>query len=323
MSPAPEAHRSAALDTRGSAIHPPPELRVDHRRVKTAEIGGMTVSGAAGTLVRRRWTAANLGPTARRASTETPSRRFRMPAGGSGGASPPARRILYTIARRAFRRKVGPSDVKPFLTSSKLRRRNTASISIAALASLPPAPFCFASSSIRPAPPGQRTKSFPVGTSFAPVVFLWSSIPDDGLLGAARAGGTTARPPRHWVRRMLAADTTTAMFISPNSGWGCALAETKPDPMAFPDFDGALAAFRKRRVFSWAASSAGIAACSICSPRTTYLNEKLARLCGFPVSSDPASPPLAAAPSAEDSEQGSILLLTSHKTTASPILRGK
>src|SRR6185437_9063837 len=66
------------LDTRGSAIHPTLELRVDNRRVKTFAIGGFTVGEAAfagtpGPPVMDRLEIS--GPYSAKGVGETPSRR--------------------------------------------------------------------------------------------------------------------------------------------------------------------------------------------------------------------------------------------------------
>ena len=103
------------LDTRGSAIHPTLELRVDSRRVKIFEIAGISVGEAAfaghpGPPTMDRLEIS--GPYNAKGVGETPSRRRifvcrpASPEDESGCAS----RILSAIARRAFRRDVTPPN---------------------------------------------------------------------------------------------------------------------------------------------------------------------------------------------------------------------
>jgi hypothetical protein len=83
-----------------------------------------------------------------------------------------------------------------------------------------------------------------------------------------------------------------------------ALAEIKPDSQAYPDFDGALAAGfeQETRLFVRSVIRENRSVLDLIGADYTYLNERLARTYGIP---------------------GSILMLTSHTTTTSPILRGK
>jgi len=116
------------LDTRGSAIHPRLELRVDTRRVKLFEIGGFTVGEAAfagtpGPPIMDRLEIS--GPYKAKGVGDTPSRRriFVCKPAGTDAEAPCASKILTTIAARAFRRDVSSADVKPFLAQFEAARR--------------------------------------------------------------------------------------------------------------------------------------------------------------------------------------------------------
>jgi hypothetical protein len=157
--------------------------------------------------------------------------------------------LFHHRVRRAFRREVGPSDVKPFLAQfESARRKHSFDASIAAaLASLLLAPdFLFRLEFDPPgAAPGsaQRVSQSELASRLS--FFLSASIPDDELLGAAQSGKLRRKATLDaQVRRMLAAPAAAAMFDNFAGQWlGLrALAEAKPDQMAFPDFDGALAA---------------------------------------------------------------------------------
>jgi mono/diheme cytochrome c family protein len=328
------------LDTRGSAIHPTLEVRVDNRRVKTFEIAGMTVGEAAfaGTPGPPAMDRLEIsGPYHAKGVDETPSRRrlFVCRPAAPAEEAACAGRILSTIARRAFRREVGPSDVEPFLTQFEVaRRKHNFDASIAtALASLLLAPdFLFRLEFDPPgAAPGSAQKVSQSELASRLSFFLWNSIPDDELLGAAQSGKLRRKATLDaQVRRMLAVPAAAAMFDNFAGQWlGLrGLAEAKPDPMAYPDFDGALvAAFEEEtRLFVGSILRENRSVLDLLAADYTYLNEKLARQYGIPGVIGPGFRRVSLVSIPERGGllgQGSILLLTSHKTTTSPILRGK
>jgi len=99
------------LDTRGSAIHPTIEFRLDNRRVKLFEIGGISVGEAAfagqpgpPTLDRMEIS----GPYNSTGAGETASRQriFVCRPTRTADETACASRILSTVVRRAFRRDV-------------------------------------------------------------------------------------------------------------------------------------------------------------------------------------------------------------------------
>jgi hypothetical protein len=328
------------LDTRGSAIHPTLEVRCDNRRVKVFEIGGFTVGEAAfagtpGPPIMDRLEIS--GPYNANGVGEAPSRRrvFVCRPSGTEEEHGCASKILTTIARRAFRRDVTAADVKPFLDQfGAARRKHDFDASIASgIASLLLAPdFLFRLEFDQPgAAPGTAQKVSPWELGSRLSFFLWSSIPDDELLAAARNGrlrhkaGLGAQ-----VRRMLAAPAAATMADNFAQQWlGLrSLADTKPDPQTFPDFDAALAAAfeEETRLFVRSIIRENRRVLDLLMADYTYLNEKLARHYGIPGVIGPGfrRVSLAAAPErAGLLGQGSILLLTSHTTKTSPILRGK
>ena len=328
------------LDTRGSAIHPTLELRVDNHRVKTFEIAGMTVGEAAfaGTPGPPAMDRLEIsGPYNPKGVGETPSRRRIFVCRPAGPDEEPgcASKILSTIARRAFRREVAPADVKPFLAQFETARRKhnfDASIA-AALATCSSRPiFCSASNSIRPAPPRERAQRFPSRNWLrGSRSFCGAAFPTTNCSAQRRAASFADKAALDaQVRRMLAAPAAAPWpTTSPNSGWGCAVwPEAKPDPKAYPDFDGALAAAfeEETRLFMRSIIRENRSVLDLLAADYTYLNEKLARLYGIPGVVGPGfrRVSLAAAPERGGLlGQGSILLLTSHTTKTSPIFRGK
>ncbi|MEO8128553.1 MAG: DUF1587 domain-containing protein, partial [Bryobacteraceae bacterium] len=126
------------LDTRGSAIHPTIEFRVDTHRLKLFEIGGISVGEAAfagqpgpPTLDRIEIS----GPYNPKGVGETPSRRriFVCRPSGQDDESGCAAKILSTITRRAFRRDVSTEELRPFLAAfASARKQHAFDASIAA-----------------------------------------------------------------------------------------------------------------------------------------------------------------------------------------------
>jgi hypothetical protein len=328
------------LDPRGSAIHPTLELRIDNRRVKLFEIAGMTVGEAAfaGTPGPPAMDRLEIsGPFKATGVSETPSRRRIFVCRPAGHEEEPgcASRILSTIARRAFRRDVGPSDVKPFLEQFETaRRKHNFEVSIAAaIAGLLLAPdFLFRLEFDPPgASPGSAQKVSQWELASRLSFFLWSSIPDDELLAAARSGKLRRKSALDaQMRRMLAAPAAATMADNFAGQWlGLrGLSEAKPDPQIFPDFDGALAAAfeEETRLFVRSIIRENRSVLALLAADYTYLDERLARLYGISGVIGPGFRRVSLAGSPERGGllgQGSILLLTSHKTTTSPILRGK
>jgi hypothetical protein len=224
------------------------------------------------------------GPYNAKGVDETPSRRRIFVCRPAAPAEEPAcaSKILYTIARRAFRREVGPSDVKPFLTQFETaRRKHSFDASIAtALASLLLAPDFLFRLEFDPsgAAPGSAQKVSQLELASRLSFFLWSSIPDDELLGAAQGGKLRRKATLDaQVRRMLAAPAATATFDNFAQQWlGLRALAELPDQMAFPIRRCAGCLQKKRRV-AWAAPprNRGV---SICSPRTIRISTRLARL---------------------------------------------
>jgi hypothetical protein len=338
------------LDTRGSAIHPTVEFRVDTRRVKQFEIGGISVGEAAfagqpgpPTLDRIEISGPFIsGPTAiapisSKGATETASQRRIFVCKPAAPSEEPAcaSKIILTIARRAFRRDVTAADIQPFLSSySSTRLKHSYESAIAAaLRDILLAPdFLFRLEFDPPgAVPGtaQKVSDWELASRLS--FFLWSSIPDDELLDAAHSG--KLNDPlvlRREVRRMLADHRSLALADNFTEQWlGLrALGEIKPDHQLYPDFDSGLAADfeEETRLFLHSVIKENRSILDLIGADYTYLNEALARIYGVPGVIGPGFRRVSLAANPERGGllgQGSILMLTSHTTKTSPILRGK
>ncbi len=338
------------LDTRGSAIHPTIEFRMDSRRIKLFDIGGISVGEAAfagqpgpPTLDRIEIS----GPYNAKGVGDTPSRRriFVCKPSQPGEESACAVKILSTVIRRAFRRDITPSDVRPFLatyTSNRAKQSFDASIGAALRDVLLAPDFLFRLEFDPPgAAPGTAQKVTDWELASRLSFFLWSSIPDDDLLDAARAGklknpaglDKPAGLDRE-VRRMLADPRSSTMADNFAAQWlGLrGLNDIKPDPKFYPEFDAGLERDfeRETSLFVRSVIRENRSVLDLIGADYTYLNERLAKVYGVPGVVGPGFRRVALTGSAAANAgrggllgQGTILMLTSHTTKTSPVLRGK
>ena len=161
--------------------------------------------------------------------------------------------------------------------------------------------------------------------------FLWNSIPDDELLDVVRAG--KLREPvvmNRELKRMLADPRASALADNFAGQWlGLrAMAEVKPDPQLYPEFDSGLAAHfeQETRLFLRSVIRENRSVLDVIGADYSYLNERLARIYGIPGVIGPGFRRVTMEARPERGGllgQGSILLLTSHTTKTSPVLRGK
>jgi Protein of unknown function (DUF1592)/Protein of unknown function (DUF1588)/Protein of unknown function (DUF1587)/Protein of unknown function (DUF1585)/Protein of unknown function (DUF1595) len=328
------------LDTRGSAIHATLEFRLDHRRVQLFEIGGLSVGEAAfagqpGPPTMNRFEIS--GPYNPKVVSETASRRRIFVCRPTSPQDEPAcaTRIISTITRRAFRRDISSSDIRPFLAVyTATRRKHSFDVSIAAaIRDVLLAPdflfrLEFDPSGAAPGSP-QKISGWELATRLS--FFLWSSLPDDELLDLARSGKLADKAVLdQQVRRMFADARATAMIDNFTEQWlGLrGLREMKPDRQIYPQFDGALADDfeQETRLFLRSVMRENRSILDLIGADYSYLNERLAQTYGIPGVIGPGFRRLSLAANPERGGllgQGSILLLTSHTTKTSPILRGK
>ncbi len=160
--------------------------------------------------------------------------------------------------------------------------------------------------------------------------FLWSSIPDEALLDAAKRG-TLGDPEglAAQVKRMLADPRASALTQNFGGQWLFTrnLKAVDPDASAFPDFDDNLrAAFqRETELFLENQMRDDRPLGELLTARHTFVNERLARFYGIPnvygahfrraEHQDPNRAGLLG--------QGSVLTVTSYATRTSPVIRGK
>lgn len=267
---------------------------------------------------------------------DTPSRRQILscvPA-DSSGEQPCARKILSTLARRAYRRPVTEEDVQPLLDLYDSGRRHggfEAGIEPALERILASPDFLFR---LEPNPanvaPGTVYRLSDVELASRLSFFLWSSIPDDQLLDLA-ARGKLKEPAtlEQQVTRMLADPRANSLVDNFVSRWLnlFKLRGASPDPDIFRDFDENLREAFQRETMMFVESQlrADRSVVDLLSADYTFVNERLARHYDIPNVygerfrrvdfSDHRRGGLLG--------QGSILTVTSYGNRTSPVLRGK
>ena len=330
------------LDTRGSAIHPTIEFRVDSQRVKLFDIGGISVGEAAfggqpgpPTLDRIEISGPYNVKSASRTRTPSQRRVFVCKPSNRRDESACASKILFAVTRRAFRRDVTAADIKPLMTAwsaARLKHNFDSSIAAALRDVLLSPDFLFRLEFDPPnAKPGTPHKVSDWELASRLSFFLWNSIPDDELLALARCRKLNNPVVLDaQVRRMLADRRAVAMVDNFSTQWlGLGgLAEIKPDAKVYPDFDSGLADDfqQETRLFVRSLFRENRSALDLIEANYTYLNERLARLYEVPGVIGPGFRRVSLVSEPERGGllgQGSILMLTSHTTKTSPVLRGK
>ena len=161
--------------------------------------------------------------------------------------------------------------------------------------------------------------------------FLWSSVPDDRLLGLAEQG--KLRDPevlKTEVRRMLADDRSEALVTNFAAQWLYLrdIEAKQPDEILFPEFDVTLrqALRQETELFLSSIFRENRSVLDLLSANYTFLNERLAQHYGIPGVRGSyfrryTFPP--DSPRGGLLGQGSFLTITSYATRTSPVLRGK
>jgi hypothetical protein len=161
--------------------------------------------------------------------------------------------------------------------------------------------------------------------------FLWSTMPDDDLFEAAQAK-TLATPATlaAQVARMLKSAKAQALVDNFAGQWLYVrkIDEAQPDTMAFPSFDEDLRGAMKtetQKLFSEILFN-GLGADKLLTSDFTFVNDRLAKHYGLPL---PGSSSFQRVSLLGNTQRGGflanagILMVTSHPTRTSPVLRGK
>ncbi len=267
---------------------------------------------------------------------ETPSRSkiFVCQPTGSDDEEICAKRILTSLARRAYRRPATEQEMRTLLTFYDEGRSQggfEAGIGLALRRILVSPAFLFhVENDPANVAPGAAypINDFELASRMS--FFLWSSIPDDELLDVAEQG--QLRDPavlEQQVRRMIADPRSEALVNNFAGQWLYLrnVAAAAPDPELFPDFEENLreALMEETRLFFGSTIREDRSVLDLLNADYTFLNERLARHYGIP---NIYGSHFRRVQLADESRrgllgQGSILMVTSYATRTSPTLRGK
>jgi hypothetical protein len=241
-----------------------------------------------------------------------------------------ARRILTTLARRAYRRPATDADMQLLMARYEAGRKGGSfetGIEQGLRLILANPKFVFRTET---SPAAERARVTDVELASRLSFFLWSSIPDDELLDLAVAR-RLSQPAvlEQQVRRMLKDPKSRALVDNFASQWLLLrnLKGVQPNPTEFPNFDNELRqAFRREtEMFVESIMREDRSVLDLLDADYTFVNDRLARHYGIPnvygshfrrvTIPNPARRGLLG--------QGSILTVTSYPNRTSPVLRGK
>jgi mono/diheme cytochrome c family protein len=268
--------------------------------------------------------------------SDTPSRRRIFVCRPASGAEELAcaKKIISTLARRAYRRPITDNDLETLVGFYQLGRNGAnfemgIEAAIQRILASPEFLFRFEPDPVNVAadtPYKLGDLQLASRLSF----FLWSTIPDDQLLTVASEG--KLKDPavlEQQVRRMLADPKAQTLVTNFADQWLYLrnLKNIQPDFQTFPDFDDNLRQAMKREteLFFGSIISENRSVLDLLTADYTFVNERLARHYGIPniygtdfrrvAISDPSRRGLLG--------QASILTVTSMPNRTSPVQRGK
>jgi Protein of unknown function (DUF1592)/Protein of unknown function (DUF1588)/Protein of unknown function (DUF1587)/Protein of unknown function (DUF1585)/Protein of unknown function (DUF1595)/Planctomycete cytochrome C len=327
------------VDAAGTSVRPRIEFLVDGQKAGISEIRGPAEGEAVmypgGPPILER--AEISGPYNVSSAGNTPSRKriFVCRPVRQVEEAPCASRIISMVARRAYRRNVTAEDINPLLATYKKARLKhdfdqSIGMAIGDVLVSPDFLFRLEKDPIGAAPSSaQPVAAFELASRLA--FFLWSSIPDDELLDAARTG-KLINPDilNRQVKRMLADQRADSLVDNFAEQWlGVrSVADFVPDPKLYPEFDKALAGeFQEElHLFVRNVLRENHSVLDLLNAKYTYVDERLAKLYGIPGVTGPGFRRVDVSDKPERGGllgEGAILMVTSHNARTSPVLRGK
>ena len=256
--------------------------------------------------------------------------------GGASGASAKdkaARAILTDFTRRAWRRPLQPAEIDRLMGLYELAGKNgdgfEAGVKLAMKAVLVSPHFLFVGEPPRAAAATAGVEpldEFALASRLS--YFLWSSTPDEELLGLAERGQLRPNLTAQ-VRRMLAAPKARALVDNFAGQWLQirSLDTAAPDKSLFPDYDLALrsAMQTETELFFENVMRQDRPVFDFLTADYTFVNARLAKFYGLPdvTGDDFQKVSLQGSPRRGVLTQASVLTLTSNPTRTSPVKRGK
>jgi hypothetical protein len=247
---------------------------------------------------------------------------------------PCAEKILRNLARRAYRRPVTADDLAPLLA---LYRQGAESggfesgVKLALRRILVSPGFIFRMEFDPPnATAGSVHRISDIELASRLSFFLWSSIPDDELLGLAESGRLSEPSVlRQQVKRMLADERSKALVKNFSGQWLFLrnIARIQPDPASFPNFDEnlRLALTQETQLLIESTLREDRSIADLLDTNYTFVNQRLAEHYGM---KDIYGSEFRRVPVTDPNRQGllgqaSILTVTSYPNRTAPTIRGK
>jgi hypothetical protein len=244
---------------------------------------------------------------------------------------PCAKRILATLARRAYRRPVTPEEVEMLLGFYRTGRRDgtfDAGIGLALERVLAGPEFLFRTESEPATSAPHRITDLELASRLS--FFLWSSVPDDELLNLAERGRLKdSAVLEQQITRMLADGKAQSLVTNFAAQWLQLrnLGLAAPDLEQFPYFDENLRqAFRREtELFFESILREDRSVLDLLGADYTFVNERLAIHYGIPgvYGSHFRRVRLTDGNRGGLLTHGSVLTVTSYANRTSPVVRGK
>jgi hypothetical protein len=275
-----------------------------------------------------------LGPFLPSGAGDTPSRQriFVCRPNNQSQEESCARRILSTLAQRAYRRPVTAADLDlllPFYKEGRQKGTFENGIQLALRRLLASPTFVFRAES-DPRNRDSRISDLELATRLS--FFLWSSIPDDTLIDlASRDRLHQPAVLEEQTRRMLA-DPRSNAFVENFAGQWLHLRNLDgihPNTDEFPDFDNdlRLSFQREAELFFGSVMREDRNVMDLLTADYTFVNERLARHYGIPEVYGSRFRRVTLGPELEARRgllgKGGVLMSTSRADRTSPVLRGK
>lgn len=241
-----------------------------------------------------------------------------------------AERILKSFARRAFRRAVRDQDIQPFLRRVQSRLEEGYSFEQAmrvGLKSIMVSPdFLFLRE--KNSPNTHRLDDDALASRLS--YFLWSSMPDEELLGLAQARKLNEPAVLHQqVERMLNDPKANSFTENFTGQWLSlrAIDDTMPDRTLYREYDDVLktASLKEPRLFFEEVLKHDLSLTNFVSSDFTFLNARLAKHYGIEGVEGAHMRKVALPPGIHRGgviTMSSVLKVTANGTTTSPVLRG-
>ena len=244
-----------------------------------------------------------------------------------------ARRILSTLAQRAYRRPVTAADLDlllPFYKEGRQKGTFETGIQLALRRLLASPTFVFRAEADPRKADAARISDIELASRLS--FFLWSSIPDDTLIDlASRDRLHEPAVLEEQTRRMLADPRSDAMAENFAGQWLHLrnLDGIHPNTDEFPDFDNdlRLAFQREAEMFFTSVMREDRSVMDLLTADYTFVNERLARHYGIPQVYGSRFRRVTLGPEFEMRRgllgKGGVLMSTSRADRTSPVLRGK